>query len=66
MSTTATYHVAGMHCASCPSLIERTVGKLASVATVSENYANESMNFTSWPSAVAPVASQQESPLRTI
>ena len=44
-STAVTYHVTGMHCASCSSLIERTVGKLAGVASVSANYATESMSI---------------------
>ncbi len=45
-SPSVTYHVSGMHCASCSSLIERTIGKLAGVATVSANYAAESMSLT--------------------
>ena len=43
-SSAVTYHVTGMHCASCSSLIERTVGKLAGVSSVSANYATESMS----------------------
>ena len=54
MSVTATYHVTGMHCASCSSLIERTVGKLAGVASVSANYANESMSLTYKDAALSP------------
>lgn len=46
MSSVVTYHVTGMHCASCSSLIERTVGKLAGIASVSANYATESMSLT--------------------
>lgn len=45
-SPAVTYHVTGMHCASCSSLIERTIGKLAGVASVSANYATESMSVT--------------------
>ncbi len=54
MSTTATYHVTGMHCASCSSLIERTVGKLAGIAAVSANYANESMSLTFKDAPLSP------------
>jgi len=45
-SPSITYHVTGMHCASCSSLIERTVGKLTGVASVNANYANESMTLS--------------------
>jgi copper chaperone CopZ len=54
MSMTATYHVTGMHCASCSGLIERTVGKLAGVASVSANYANESMSLTYKDAPLSP------------
>lgn len=45
-SPSITYRVTGMHCASCSSLIERTIGKLPGVAAVSANYANESMSLS--------------------
>ncbi len=45
-SPSITYRVTGMHCASCSSLIERTIGKLAGVASVSANYANESISLS--------------------
>ena len=40
--------------ASCSSLIARTVGKLAGVASVSANYANESMSLTCKGASLSP------------
>src|SRR5690606_729969 len=38
---TASFHISGMHCASCAANIERKVKKIAGVHSASVNYANE-------------------------
>lgn len=42
MSTTKTYKVSGMHCASCANIIERKLKKLSGIENVAVSYANES------------------------
>lgn len=42
MSTTKTYKVDGMHCASCANIIERKLKKLQGIEDVAVSYANES------------------------
>lgn len=42
MSTTKTYKVSGMHCASCANIIERKLKKLQGIEDVAVSYANES------------------------
>src|SRR3989344_5042217 len=41
-----TYKIKGMHCASCASVIEKTLGKVEGVQDVSANYGNESTKLT--------------------
>ncbi len=41
----ATYKVQGMHCASCASIIERSLSKVEGVHSVSANYASETANI---------------------
>ena len=40
------YPIVGMHCASCKQLIERMVGKLEGVSSVTVNYASETMTIS--------------------
>jgi P-type Cu+ transporter len=49
MKTTATYQVKGMHCASCVSVIEKTVKKKPGVDNVSVNLATETAQITHDP-----------------
>ena len=41
MSTTKTYRVKGMHCASCAGIIEKTFKKVDGVESVEVNYGTE-------------------------
>ena len=41
----ATYRVQGMHCASCASIIERSLGKVEGVRAVSAHYASETVTI---------------------
>lgn len=43
MESTATYKIAGMHCASCAAIIEKSVKKLDGVLSAQVNYGTESM-----------------------
>ncbi len=63
-SVAITYRVSGMHCASCSSLIERTIGKISGVASVSANYAAESMSLTF--EGAAPNAAQLTKALKPL
>jgi P-type Cu+ transporter len=49
MKTTASYKVKGMHCASCVSVIEKTVKKKPGVDNVSVNLATETAQITHDP-----------------
>lgn len=44
-ATTKSFPVKGMHCASCASVIEKTLKKVAGVSTVSANYATETVKI---------------------
>jgi len=46
MKITKTYPIKGMHCASCASIIERTISKLDGVDQISVNPATESVNIS--------------------
>ena len=46
MSTTNTYKIKGMHCASCASIIERTVKKIDGVEDISVNNGTENAKIS--------------------
>ncbi|MFZ3031651.1 MAG: heavy metal translocating P-type ATPase, partial [Candidatus Moraniibacteriota bacterium] len=46
MNTKQTYGIKGMHCASCASIIEKTLKKLEGVAEASANYGSESVTVS--------------------
>lgn len=46
MPTTKTFHIKGMHCASCAAIIERNLGKLDGVSAVSVNYGTEKVRIS--------------------
>ena len=54
MNQSQTYPLKGMHCASCASIIERTLRKIEGVEEVSANYGNESVKITFDASKVNP------------
>lgn len=43
---TETYRIRGMHCASCASIIEKTIGRVAGVHAVQVNYGTESAKIS--------------------
>ncbi len=54
MDTTQTFPVQWMHCASCASIIERTLRKSPGVTSVSVNYATENVKITLDPLSITP------------
>ncbi len=46
MTDSKTYQIKGMHCASCASIIEKTLQKTAGVETVQVNYGTEAVKIT--------------------
>jgi Cu2+-exporting ATPase/Cu+-exporting ATPase len=52
LSKTATFPVAGMHCASCAAVISRALGKLPGIKTVRVNYGTEEAVVTYEPGRV--------------
>ena len=52
MNQTQTFKIKGMHCASCASIIERTVKKMDAVEDVSVNYGSESAKISFDPSVI--------------
>ncbi len=53
---TQTYHIKGMHCASCASIIERTLKKTEGVSSVEVNYGTESAKVSFDESKTNPEA----------
>ena len=51
---TDTYRIRGMHCASCASIIEKSLGKLASVDAVSVNFGTETAKVSYDETATHP------------
>ena len=49
-----TFKVKGMHCASCASNIERTLGKAEGVGSASANYATESVKVDFDDTKISP------------
>jgi Cu2+-exporting ATPase/Cu+-exporting ATPase len=49
-----TYHIKGMHCASCSSLIEMTLKKIAGVVSVEANYATETAKISFDETKITP------------
>lgn len=54
-----TFSVAGMHCASCASIITKSLQKIDGIADVQVNYATETASV-SYEQSVAPVAAMNE------
>ncbi|MCE9517695.1 heavy metal translocating P-type ATPase [Candidatus Nomurabacteria bacterium] len=54
MSTEKTYKIKGMHCASCASIIERTVKKIDGVEDISVNNGTENAKISFDPSKTSP------------
>ena len=54
MSTTNTYKVKGMHCASCASIIERTVKKIEGVENIAVNNGTENAKISFDKSKTSP------------
>src|SRR3989338_9992455 len=54
MSTTHTYKVKGMHCASCASIIERTVKKIEGVENIAVNNGTENAKISFDNSKTSP------------
>ena len=54
MNQTHTYKIKGMHCASCASIIERTLKKSGDVESVEVNYGTEKANVSFDDSNVTP------------
>src|SRR3989338_480545 len=54
MSTTHTYKVKGMHCASCASIIERTVKKIEGVENIAVNNGTENAKISFNQSKTSP------------
>lgn len=54
MNLSQAFKVKGMHCASCASIIERTIKKIDGVEDISVNYGNESAKITFDASKVNP------------
>lgn len=52
--TTKTYHIKGMHCASCSSLIEMTLKKIVGVVSIKANYATETAKISFDETKVSP------------
>src|ERR1035437_9600535 len=46
MNTSATYRIKGMHCASCGSIIERTIKKIDGVENISVNNGTENAKIS--------------------
>lgn len=61
---TQTYHIKGMHCASCSSLIEKTLKKIEGVLSVEANFGTETMKISFDESKISPqMLSQKIEPL---
>jgi len=56
MSTTQIYRVKGMHCASCSSVIEKTLKKVAGVQSVEANFGTETAKVSFDNSKTSPEA----------
>ena len=54
MNTSLTYKVKGMHCASCASIIERTVKKIEGVEEISVNNGTENAKISFDESKTSP------------
>ena len=55
MNTIKTYRVKGMHCASCASIIERTLKKIDGVEDISVNSGTENAKITFDESNISPI-----------
>src|ERR1035437_5867323 len=54
MNTLKTYKIKGMHCASCASIIEKTIKKTDGVQSVSVNYGTETAKISFDQSKISP------------
>ncbi|OGG89111.1 ATPase [Candidatus Kaiserbacteria bacterium RIFOXYD1_FULL_42_15] len=60
MNTPQTYKVKGLHCASCASIIERTVSKIDGVESISVNNGTENAKIYFDPALTNPIAFNQK------
>lgn len=51
---TQTYHIKGMHCASCASVIEMTLKKIAGVVSIAANYGTETAKISFDEAKITP------------
>jgi copper chaperone CopZ len=58
-SAIATFDIGGMHCSSCSSLIEKSLGQISGVGEANVNYASEKARIKYNPKLTNPEALKQ-------